>query len=77
MLSLESRQKIGRKIRERNIKLGIKPPSNLGKKHSLETKQKISNSLKGHLGFYKGKHLLEETKHKISPTSNLHIRRNR
>ncbi len=32
------------KISERNKRLGIKPPGNLGKKHSLETRLKLKNA---------------------------------
>jgi hypothetical protein len=36
------------------------------KQHSEKTKNKISNSLKGHLGYFKGKHLSNETCKKMS-----------
>ena len=37
----------------------------LGKHHTLATKQKISKSLLGHIGFFKGKHLSKQARLKI------------
>lgn len=47
-----------------------KPPGFLGKKHSDETKQKMSKSMKGKPSHNKGKSMSEEQKKKISNSRN-------
>lgn len=39
---------------------------NIGQKRSKETCKRISESLKGHVGYFKGKHLSEDCKRKLS-----------
>ena len=50
---------------ERSYMYG-KPAHNRGKQPSVETRQKISESLKGHEGYWKGRDRSAETRQKIS-----------
>lgn len=60
--SIETRQKISESAKQRVGKAN----SFYGKKHSVETKQKISNKKKGQKSSMLGKHHTKETRQKIS-----------
>lgn len=60
------KQKIGESNKGKNKG---KTPWNKGRKHSEETKKKISEALKGKESWWKGKHLTEETRMKISESN--------
>lgn len=50
--TLERNKKISNTLK----RLGIKPPSQLGKRRSFETKKKISDAVRGRISWIKGKH---------------------
>lgn len=49
-----------------NATLGGQTPNNLGRKHTIKTRMKVSQSLKGHEGYFKGKRLSLEHKRKLA-----------
>lgn len=77
VFSEETRKKLGdahrnpseetrKKMRENHADVSGENHPMFGRKHSLETRRKISESLKGNPSPMKGKHLSDDTKKKIS-----------